>query len=194
MTYALFAFHPVAAVPILSSEELSFTVQDIAGIDYREDDRFHIIVSSITTNDEDLFPGVGQIILHSSGPETNHRVKGMIIKGPERTAQYIYLSLEKTNEGKEVDLIYASKFGLRLSVLKAQLTSPKDLISEDRGGVLVIKILKNGVFSNYKNYQFKLARSGDEWIGEVKLRGIFTHFKTIYLKAGRVGVKKVYFE
>jgi hypothetical protein len=150
-----------------------------------------VLVTSITTSDLDLFPGVGQVILVTQ--RNQESIKGLLLKSPEYDEKLIYLSLEEINKGKEIDLLSAKKYGVRLPVLKVELLNSK-LVSSTSGGVIKLKILKNGFFKSYHKFKMKLDLFQGEWKGLVKLRRKYTHFQSMFLKASKVGVKKVEFK
>ena len=161
---------------------------------HEQGDRYHVLVSSISTSDKNLFPGIGQIILHTSGEGKSFSIKGTVIVTPEYKRRYIYFSLAQANAGKEVDVIFATKYGMTLPVLKMQLRKRGEYVSERNGGFLKIKILKNGIFDTYLNFEMQLVRSNGEWVGKIKKEHQFVEFQSMYFKASRVGVKKVFFE
>ena len=175
-------------------EELNLSIHNIEKIKYDESDRFFILVKSISTNDKSLFPNIGKLILHTEGESGFFRIKGTLIITPDEEKSLIYYSLKELNNGRELDVLYASRFGLSICVLKMKLFNENTKVKNDSGGKILVRILKNGMFSTYRNYEFKLSFENDEWFNQVKAKRGYISFDTMFLKAYKFGVKKVYFD
>lgn len=191
--YALIALSLVIFSSLGSEVETSAISLDkfLENNEYTES-QFTTLVSSITTSDKGLFPGVGQVILFTEKEDRNFNIKGLLVKSPTIYDELIYVPLEKLNEGKSLDVLFATKYGMRLSALKIKLLKSKK-VSPEYGGVLSMKILKNGLFKSYHSFKLKLVRVHGEWEGLIHKKRKFVSFKSIHLKASKVGVKKVEF-
>lgn len=173
-------------------EDYSLPFDKISGVELNEDDQLHTLVSSITTSDKNLFPGVGQIILHTNSEDQGLRIKGLLVVSPDDISKYIYISLSKINNGKTLDVLTAKKYGVTLTVLKVSLISSKK-IDSSKGGIIRIAVLKNGIFGSYFKFNMKLKRQNGDWTAFVKRKGLFIPYKTIHINASRVGASGVDF-
>jgi hypothetical protein len=174
-------------------EEYSLPLDKISGVELNEEDQLHTLVSSITTSDKSLFPGVGKIILHTDSYDDGLKIKGLLVVSPDDISKYIYISLEKINKGRTINVLSATKFGLTLTVLKVALVSSKK-IHPNKGGLLKIKVLKNAIFGSFFKFNMKLSLQNGEWTSYVKRKGRFVSYKTIHIKASKVGASGVDFQ
>lgn len=173
--------------------DLPFVIDQIPELKYEKSDEFKTLVSSITTTDKSLFPGVGQIILHTTGVERKSNIKGLVILSPEDVPKVTYITVAKINSGRLLDIISATKLGVTLTVLKIKLLSENLKITSNRGGLLNIKIIKNALFNSFYTFQLRLSKLNGEWSGSVKRNSKFMSFKTMHLNAFFAGINSVEF-
>ena len=171
-------------------EDYPFELNQISGIQFEIQDQLHTLVDSITTSDKNLFPGTGQIIIHTT---SNDEIKGLLFISPDEDAKFIYVSVKEVNKGKVLNILKASKFGQTLTVLKVQLLSSQK-VNAKTGGFLKVEVLKNGLFKSYFKFKMKVNKVQGDWIGYVEKKNKFQRFKSIHIKASLVGSKSVQFK
>jgi hypothetical protein len=174
-------------------EDYSLPLDKTSGFELNQDDQLHTLVSSITTTDKSLFPGVGQIILHTASEDEGLIIKGLLVVSPDDITKYIYISLAKINRGGMIDVLKAKKYGVTITVLKVGLVSSKK-VNPNKGGLLKIKILKNGLFGSHFKFKMKLSLQNGDWSAFVKRKGSFVSYKTIHINTSKVGASGVDFQ
>jgi hypothetical protein len=176
-----------------SIENYSLSIDEFAIAQQIKRSQLKILVKSISTTDKALFPGIGKVFLVTEPQSENFNVRGLLVKTPVDYNELIYIPLSLLNKGKTLNILFAKKYGVRLSVLKMKLSNSKKVSAED-GGVVTMKILKNGLLKKFHSFKLKLTRVQGEWEALVRNKRKFERFKTIHLLASKVGVKKVEFK
>lgn len=159
-------------------------------------------ILSLETDDA-LYPGHGEVQLCTNN--LNHITKLIVVKpvnnpyvknpnsvqADERTP-IMTIGLDQINTTKN-DIVILTPSRMGIEVKAAMLQAPEKAISKDKGGEVVLKVLKSKILGSYHYFRLRLVNENQEWSAYLIQNGKPTQVDKAFFTSGMSGIKRVEF-
>lgn len=152
-------------------------------------------------SDDSIYPGRGEVQLcTNSANQISKLVVVKPVKDPykknldsdqaDERNPILHISIDQINSTQsDIPILTPSRMGI--TVKAAVLTAPKQKIDKDKGGEVVLKVIKSKLAGSYHHIRLKLEKNGNNWEPYVLEGDIKTPVSHFFFKSGTAGIKKV---
>lgn len=152
-------------------------------------------------SDDPIYPGRGEVqICTNSANQLSKLVVIKPVKDPykkdlqsnqaDERNPIVHISIDQINSTQDdIAILTPSRMGM--TVKAAVLTVPNQKVDKERGGEVVLKIIKSKLAGSYHHIRLKLEKNGNNWEPYVVEGNQKSHVSHFFFRSGSTGIKKV---
>jgi len=160
------------------------------------------VILRIQTNDP-IYSGDGEVKLCTNNlnqisklivvkPVQNPLVRDLDSDQADERNPIIQITLDQINTMRtDFPILTPSRMGIQ--AIAALLEVPRIMIDKNKGGEVILKVLRSKVMGTYHRFQLNLIRVGGGWKAYLVQNGTKTPLNHAYFYTGLSGIKKVDF-
>ena len=152
-------------------------------------------------SDDSIYPGRGEVQLCTNNanqitklivikPVQNPSNKDLTSEQADERNPIVHIGLEQINTTTtDIAILTPSRMGIQVKA--AVLKVPEKKIDKDRGGEVVLKVIKSKIAGSYHHLRLQLSKERDEWHTYLVEGGSKTPISHFFFRSGVSGIKKI---